>query len=141
MKVLIVDDVELNYQLLFAAVRDLCDEGVFIAKRATESIEMALREQPDLVFMDIGLPDMDGLEATALLKNNPNGKHIPVVIVSAHAQATFMERSRELGCLSYMTKPLSIRAVRDLVAQLKSSDRYGMNQTRDRGFPTSLAAP
>jgi CheY-like chemotaxis protein len=126
MKVLIVDDVELNYQLLLAAVRDLSDEGVLIANRATESIEIAIREQPDVIFMDIGLPDMDGLEATELLKGNPNVNHIPVVIVSAHAQATYIERSRQLGCLQYMVKPLSVREVRNLVGELKSQKRAAL---------------
>lgn len=141
MKVLVVDDVELNYQLLMAAVRDLCDEGVFIAQRATESIEIAIREQPDLIFMDIGLPDMNGLEATELLKSNPNVSHIPVVMVSAHAQESFMERSRQLGCMGYMTKPLSVRAVRNLVSSLKTQKNNNVIQNLDSNFPSAFAAP
>ncbi len=115
MKVLVVDDVELNQRLLTAAISDLCDEGVLVAERATKAIELAIANIPDLIFMDIGLPDFDGLEATRLIKSNPLLSHIPIVIVSAHARPEYFDLAKRVGCERYITKPVSISAVRDVV--------------------------
>lgn len=117
MKVLVVDDVELNQRLLTAAISDLCDEGVLVAERATKAIELAIANNPNLIFMDIGLPDFDGLEATKLIKNNPLLSHIPIVIVSAHALPEYFEQAKRVGCEGYITKPVAISAIRDVVKQ------------------------
>jgi two-component system cell cycle response regulator DivK len=115
MKVLVVDDVVLNQQLIIAAVKDLCDGEVIVAERATKAIELAITEMPDLIFMDIGLPDLDGFETTELIKGNPITCHIPIVVVSAHAMTHYVERAKRYGCDGYITKPIEIAVIRKVV--------------------------
>jgi len=123
MKVLLVDDVALNHRLLKAAIRDLCDEGILIAERATEAIELALAEKPDLIFMDLALPDFDGLDAVSVIRNHPATAHIPIVIVSAHALPDVVTRAQSRGSDGYITKPVSINLVRNAVLRHLKSGR------------------
>lgn len=120
MKVLIVDDVVINQRLISAAIRDLCDAGILFAERATKAIELALTSNPDLIFMDIGLPDINGLDAVDLIKKNPLISHIPVVVVSAHAQSEFIERAKQVGCDGYITKPATIEGLRQTVQHYRN---------------------
>ena len=117
LKVLLVDDVAINHKLLYAMIHDLCDEGVLAAERATEAIELAIAEQPDLIFMDLGLPDFDGLDAIVVIKNNPLTSHIPIVVVSARVSHEARVEAEKKGCESYLAKPISVRLVREAVVR------------------------
>lgn len=129
MKILIVDDVALNHQLLAAVVRDLCSEGVLVAERATEAIEIALAEKPDLIFMDLALPDFSGLDAIDVIRSHPSTAHIPVIVVSAHVRPEVMARARQSGCDCYITKPISVKAVRDTVLRIKKERQNQRSHT------------
>lgn len=118
MKVMVVDDVALNQSLLSEAIKDLVDGDVLRADRGTQAVEMALAHRPELIFMDIGLPDFDGLQVTTMLKNHPRTAKTTVIIVSAHALGSFKENARKAGCDGYLTKPVSIVEVRGLVTRL-----------------------
>jgi two-component system cell cycle response regulator DivK len=76
------------------------------AERASTGIEIACREHPDLILMDIQLPDMDGMEATRILKANPDTQDIPVIAITAFAMKGDKERILEAGCDGYIEKPL-----------------------------------
>lgn len=118
MKVLVVDDVDLNLRLVKAAVRDLCTD-ILTASRATEAIELAIAHNPDLIFMDIGLPDFDGLEASTIIRNNPVTCKTPIVIVSAHALPDYVEKAKAFGCDTYLTKPVTVSALREVVLRYR----------------------
>ncbi len=107
-KVLVVEDNELNLEL----VTDLLEAhgyGVLQARNGNEALELASREQPDLILMDIQLPEMDGLEVTRLLKQNADTRHIAVVALTAHAMRGDEGRARRAGCSGYITKPIDTR--------------------------------
>jgi two-component system, cell cycle response regulator DivK len=123
MRLLVIDDVELNGVLLASAVKDLCNEGITLATRATEGIEAAIHERPGLIFMDIGLPDLDGVMATKILKANPQTSHIPVIAVSAHAVSEYQRDALAAGCEAYVTKPISIKGIRGIVQSYKDRVR------------------
>ena len=80
--------------------------SVLSAVDAETGLRVARGEQPDLILMDIQLPGMDGLAATAILKQDPATAHIPIVALSALAMKADEERSQSAGCNAYIVKPL-----------------------------------
>jgi CheY-like chemotaxis protein len=103
-KILIVEDVEFNLDLLVQLLED--DYELVIARDGVRGIEMAETEMPDLILMDMSLPDLDGWEATRTLKADPRLSRIPVIGLSAHAMNGDQQKALEAGCNDYLTKPL-----------------------------------
>jgi CheY-like chemotaxis protein len=103
--ILIIEDNELDADMLS---RRLLRKGyeVIVAPDGAAGISMANEQKPDLVIMDMGLPVLDGWEATRRLKGSPSTADIPVVALTAHAMAEDRARGLEAGCDSYETKPL-----------------------------------
>ena len=103
-KILYVEDTE-NNRILVS--RRLAKGGyqVVTAEHAQQGLAVAEVEMPDLVLMDMGLPGMDGWEATRLFKANPKLKNIPVIALTAHAMAGDREKTLAAGCSDYDTKP------------------------------------
>lgn len=107
-KILIVEDNELSRDMLS---RRLKRKGydVVIATDGAEGIETATREIPNVILMDLSLPDIDGWEATQRLKQNGTTKHIPVIALTAHAMSGDREKALGAGCDDYDTKPVDLR--------------------------------
>ena len=103
-RILVVEDNELNMDLLVQLLED--EYEVLTAMDGAGGIELAERERPDLIVMDLSLPVIDGWEATRRLKANENLKHIPVIALTAHAMMGDEEKARACGCDDYLTKPL-----------------------------------
>ena len=108
-KVLIVEDNAANMTL---AVFLLTSAGhsVLSVTDAEAGLTLARSEKPDLILMDIQLPGMDGLQATALLKADDATRAIPVIALTALAMKGDEERIRAAGCNGYISKPLNYRA-------------------------------
>ncbi|OAT85179.1 response regulator [Desulfotomaculum copahuensis] len=107
MTILIIEDNPINTKL----VRDLLQAGGYTtleAQDASTGLEIARREKPDLILMDIQLPGMDGLEATRILKADPATAGIPVLAVTAYAMKGDAEKALDAGCDGYVTKPIEI---------------------------------
>lgn len=107
-KILIVDDNPMNLEL----ATDLLEAKgfqVLQAEDAATCIELAKKEKPDLILMDIQLPGMDGLSATRILKEEPTAKNIPIVALTAHAMMGEKEKAFEAGCSGYISKPINTR--------------------------------
>ena len=107
-KVLIIEDNPANMTLATFLLQS-AGHTVLSAKDAETGLALARVEQPDLVLMDIQLPGMDGLEATALLKGDEATREIPVVALTALAMKGDEERIRAAGCDGYIAKPLAYR--------------------------------
>ena len=103
-KVLYIDDTENNRILV---TRRLEKKGyqVATAETAEKGIAMALGDAPDLILMDMGMPDVDGWSATRQIKTDPRLRHIPVIALTAHAMQGDREKALEAGCDDYETKP------------------------------------
>ncbi len=107
-KILIVEDNPMNLEL----ATDLLEASGYViiqAGTAEEGIKLASAEFSDLILMDIGLPGMDGLEATGVLKQDPTTKDIPVIAMTAHAMKGDEEKALTAGCAGYITKPIDTR--------------------------------
>jgi len=103
-RILVVEDQELNMDLLIQLLED--EYEVLTATDGAAGLEVAEREKPDLVLMDLSLPVMDGWEATRRIKANETLKHIPVLALTAHAMVGDAARALDCGCDDYLTKPL-----------------------------------
>jgi two-component system, cell cycle response regulator DivK len=103
-KILIVEDVDLNVELLVQLLED--DYELSVAKDGVSGVSLAEQESPDLILMDMSLPEMNGWEATRRIKANPALQSIPVIGLSAHAMSGDEAKAREAGCDDYLTKPI-----------------------------------
>src|SRR5919205_2211496 len=104
-KILIVEDVEFNVDLLVQLLED--EYEVITAGDGAQGVDLAERERPDLVLMDLSLPVMDGWEATRRIKANAALSHIPIIGLSAHAMSGDAEKAMAAGCDDYLTKPIN----------------------------------
>jgi two-component system cell cycle response regulator DivK len=123
-KILLVEDNEMNRDMLS---RRLERRGfsVVTARDGAEACKMASEEAPDLILMDIGLPDMDGWEVTRLLKANEQTRRIPIIALTAHALVTDRQKAFEVGCEDYDTKPVDfVRLTEKMKNALTARNRH-----------------
>jgi|KBSSwiStaDraftv2_1062776.scaffolds.fasta_scaffold582717_2 two-component system cell cycle response regulator DivK len=106
-RVLLVEDNEVNSYLI-RFVLERAGYAVQVATNGLEGIEAARLERPDLILMDIGMPVMDGYEATERLKADPGLSGVPVVALSAHAMEHEKERAYQAGCVAHIEKPIDM---------------------------------
>jgi len=114
--ILVVEDQEDNRQIL----RDLLGNAGFElteAENGEEAIAAVTRRRPDLIFMDIQLPLMDGYEATRRIRTNPDLKSVPIIAVTSYALVGDEDKALEAGCNGYVTKPHSPR---ELLAKVRA---------------------
>jgi two-component system cell cycle response regulator DivK len=118
MKILYVEDNDDNVYML---KNRLSRAGfiVLIAPDGMQGIAMATSEQPDLILMDLTLPDIDGEEATRRIKAHPATKHIPVIALTAHAMSGDREKAMAAGCDDFDTKPVDMPRLLEKIAAFK----------------------
>lgn len=114
-KILLVEDNEMNRDMLS---RRLIRRGfeVAIAVDGRQGVEMATTEMPDVILMDMSLPEIDGWEATRMIKGNPQTSAIPVMGLTAHAMAGDREKCLAAGCDEYGAKPVDFA---DLIEKIQ----------------------
>jgi|SRR5664279_484036 two-component system cell cycle response regulator DivK len=91
------------------------------AESAHKGIELALAQPPDLILMDLSMPEMDGLTATKFIRNMPELSMIPIVALTANAMETDRDRSLEAGCDGYIKKPIDVDKFPDEVIKILRS--------------------
>lgn len=106
-KILIVEDNELNMKL-FHDLLEAKGYDILQTRDGMEALKMARAHTPDLILMDIQLPEVSGLEVTKWLKEDEKLRSIPVVAVTAFAMKGDEEKIREGGCEAYIAKPISV---------------------------------
>ena len=106
-KVLIVEDNELNMKL-FNDLLEAHGYETFQTRDGMEALDLARKHSPDLIVMDIQLPEVSGLDVTKWLKEDQELKRIPVIAVTAFAMKGDEEKIREGGCEDYIAKPISV---------------------------------
>lgn len=106
-RILLVEDNELNRDMLSRRLQRRGYE-IAVATDGVQAVKAATRDRPDLILMDMSLPEMDGWEATRQLKAQAGTRGIPVVALTAHAMAGDRERALAAGCDEFETKPVEI---------------------------------
>jgi two-component system cell cycle response regulator DivK len=106
-KILIVEDNELNMKL-FHDLLEVHGYETLQTKDGREALALARKHVPDLILMDIQLPEVSGLEVTRWIKADDNLKNIPVIAVTAFAMKGDEEKIRSGGCEAYIAKPISV---------------------------------
>ena len=115
--VLVVDDFQDNREM-FAEILSLSGFRVREAENGREALDRAFSEVPDVVLMDLSLPELDGWEATRRLKRDPRTAHVPVVALTGHALAECSRDAREAGCDAFLTKPCLPEVIVDEVRRV-----------------------
>ena len=126
-KILLVEDNEMNRDML---TRRLQRNGftVCCAPDGPTGVAMAAEEQPDLILMDVALGEMDGWEATQLIKARPTTANIPIIALTAHALASDREKSVQVGCIDFDTKPIDLPRLLDKIKTCLSVVKQDVRQ-------------
>ncbi|WP_292051652.1 MULTISPECIES: response regulator [unclassified Brevundimonas] len=115
-KVLIVEDNELNMKLFHDLLESQGYETLQ-TREGMQALQLARAHRPDLILMDIQLPEISGLEVTKWIKEDEELSNIPVIAVTAFAMKGDEERIRQGGCEAYISKPISVTTFLDTVRQ------------------------
>jgi len=117
LKVLLVEDVEDTRHFMRL---ELEEQGfiVFEAENGQVGVEIATREKPDVILMDLTLPLMDGFTATKLIRQNDALKNVPIIAITAHKEDDFRADAKASGFDAYVTKPIDVNWLKGLIAGL-----------------------
>ena len=115
-KVLIVEDNELNMKL-FHDLIEACGHEILESRDGIEALKLAREHHPDLILMDLQLPEVSGLEVTRWLKEDDELRKIPVIAVTAFAMKGDEEKIRSGGCEAYIAKPISVSNFLDTIGR------------------------
>ena len=117
LKVLLVEDVEDTRHFMRL---ELEEQGfiVFEAENGQVGVEIAAREKPDVILMDLTLPLMDGFTATKLIRQNDALKNVPIIAITAHKEDDFRADAKASGFDAYVTKPIDVNWLKGLIAGL-----------------------
>jgi CheY-like chemotaxis protein len=115
-RILLVEDNEMNRDMLSRRLQKRGFE-VIMAEDGAQALTLASSASPDLVLMDVGLPDIDGWTVTRRLKEDASTAGIPIIALTAHALASDRERAFQVGCDDYETKPVELPS---LIAKIEA---------------------
>ena len=115
-KILIVEDHHDCREILGLFVTKIGHQPLK-ACNSKEAITSAEEECPDLIFMDLALPDVDGIKTTAMLKQNPKTSHIPVIALTAWMSALWEEKALKVGITTYLIKPVSFQMLKETIEE------------------------
>ena len=120
--ILLVEDTEDNRQMM----KKLLEMSGYLVLEATngeEAVQVTSAKSPELILMDLSLPVIDGLAATRLIRNLPNGNDLPIIAVSAHDTADFHADALAAGCDAYITKPINYPELEEIVERLMAAPK------------------
>jgi CheY-like chemotaxis protein len=126
-KILIVEDNPDSREILSLFITKIGHHPIK-ARNSKEAIAFAEAEEPDLIFMDMDLPDVDGVKTTAILRQNPKTSHIPVVALTAWIAELWREKAAKVGITTYLLKPVSPQMLKQTIAE------YTTNGSAARGM-------
>ena len=123
-KILYIEDNFAN-RMLVSRVLMVEDYEVFEAEDGPTGIELALKEKPDLILMDVNLPDIDGYELTAKMRDIPELADTPIIAMTANVMQGDREKSLEAGCDGYIPKPIDVDSLPDQISDFLEKQEKG----------------
>ena len=126
-RILIVDDNE-DMRAMLAQLLERADYQVLLAEDGQAALTQAKEHHPDLILMDLSLPDITGWEAIALLRKMPEFGSMPIIAVTAHVSVADQERALAVGCNLHLGKPFKTRVLLQSIADLLT-DRGSTHET------------
>jgi CheY-like chemotaxis protein len=121
-RILLVEDNEANRDMLCRRL-ERSGFAVLAAADGRQGVEAAHSEKPDLILMDMSLPEIDGWEAARRIKADPQTAALPIIALTAHALAGDRERALAAGCDDYDTKPIEFKRLLEKIQRLLAGDR------------------
>ena len=118
--VLVADDHE-DTRLLFRTLLELHGYSVIEAADGEETVRTAESARPDVILMDGGLPRLDGVDATRRIRTADHIRHVPIVFVTGHAEASFRALAREAGCDEFLVKPVDLAELEDVLEKYRGN--------------------
>jgi CheY-like chemotaxis protein len=115
-KILIVEDNKDSREIMGLFVTKFGHQ-VIKASNSQEAITYTEAECPDLIFMDLDLPDVDGIKTTVILRQNPKTSHIPVVALTVWMSALWEEKAAKVGIATYLLKPTSSQVLKETIEE------------------------
>jgi two-component system cell cycle response regulator DivK len=119
--VMVVEDFEDN-RFMMRRLLEMSGYQVVEAVNGEQAVEVAERERPHLILMDLSLPILDGLAATRRIRQNRELRRIPIIAVSAHDTSDFHADALAAGCNDYVTKPIDFEQLETLLSRLLPTD-------------------
>jgi CheY-like chemotaxis protein len=116
-KILVVEDVEDSRSILVITLERAFGYETLEAATGREAIEKALAEKPDLILMDLGLPDMPGVDAAKAIRQNPSTAHIPIIAHTAWTLSGTRDAALEIGMVEYLEKPVPKEVLKKTVSR------------------------
>jgi CheY-like chemotaxis protein len=116
-RILVVEDNMDNYELV-RFILDRAGYDVFLAVNGRDGVAAARLQQPDMVLMDLGMPEMDGWMAAEKLKSDDSTKFIPLYALSAYTLPSDRKRALDAGCDGYLTKPIHMQSFLDAIKEV-----------------------
>ncbi|HEX4988317.1 MAG TPA: response regulator [Candidatus Binatia bacterium] len=111
-RILVVEDRDDLRTILVSILRRFCGYETIEAANGAEAIEKAVAEKPDLILMDLDLPDISGIDAAKAVKENPNTAHIPIVAQTAWSSRQWKGKVLKIGMVDYLEKPVSMELMK-----------------------------
>jgi two-component system, cell cycle response regulator DivK len=111
-RILVVEDRDDSRTILVSILRRFCGYETIEAANGAEAIEKAVAEKPDLILMDLDLPDISGVDAAKAVKENPNTAHIPIVAQTAWSSRQWKGKVLRIGMVDYLEKPVSMELMK-----------------------------
>lgn len=115
-RILVVEDNMDNYELV-RYVLERAGYDVFLAVNGRDGVDAARAQKPNMILMDLGLPEMDGWNAIKSLKSDEETKNIPLYALTAHTLPNDRKRALEAGCDGYVVKPIQMKSFLDIVEE------------------------
>jgi len=114
-RILVVEDRDDLRTILVSILRRFCGYETIEAANGAEAIEKAVAEKPDLILMDLDLPDISGIDAAKAVKENPNTAHIPIVAQTAWSSRQWKGKVLKIGMVDYLEKPVSMELMKSTI--------------------------
>jgi CheY-like chemotaxis protein len=125
-KILIVEDHQDCREILGLLITKI-GYHVIKAQNSKDAIAYAEAEKPALIFMDMALPDVDGVKTSAILKQNPKTSHIPIVALTAWMSELWRKKASKVGITTYLLKPISSQALKETIEEFTNESLIRAN--------------